>query len=91
MMYRPTSQDVIWSAAPIVAILLTGLITHAWANDQIAAPSKTIVCTEQYLPVCARRGAELKTYSNACFARANGATVISPGPCYGDKPYQPNR
>lgn len=38
-------------------------------------------CTEQYAPVCARLNGERKTYSNACFARAGGATVIADGPC----------
>ena len=39
------------------------------------------VCTEQYLPVCARFGGILKTHSNQCFARAAGAKVIADGPC----------
>lgn len=39
------------------------------------------VCTEQYAPVCARTGDVLKTYSNACFAHAGGATLVAQGPC----------
>lgn len=89
MMYRPTHQDVIWSIAAIAAILLIGLVSRAWAGEWIATPARTIVCTEQYLPVCGQRGDVVKTYSNACFARADGATVIARGPCNGQKPYRP--
>ncbi len=41
------------------------------------------VCTEQYAPVCGRINGVLKTYSNQCFARADGADVIAQGPCSG--------
>jgi len=39
------------------------------------------VCTEQYAPVCGRINGTLKTYSNQCFARADGADAIAPGAC----------
>jgi hypothetical protein len=49
-----------------------------------AAPKPTptpIFCIETYLPVCARKDGAQKTYSNDCFARADGATVASEGEC----------
>jgi len=39
------------------------------------------ICTEQYAPVCGRINGVLKTYSNQCHARADGADVIAQGSC----------
>lgn len=39
------------------------------------------VCTEQYAPVCGRIGNSVRTFSNACFAQAARAEIISQGPC----------
>lgn len=38
-------------------------------------------CTQQYDPVCARRGGERRTFSNSCMARASGADVVHEGEC----------
>ena len=48
------------------------------------APKPTptpIFCTENYDPVCATKDGAQKTYSNACFAKAGGATVTAAGEC----------
>ena len=48
------------------------------------APGPTpepIFCTEDYAPVCGAKDGAAKTYSNACHARADGATVSSQGEC----------
>ncbi|HUD92775.1 hypothetical protein [Sphingobium sp.] len=45
-------------------------------------PEKPI-CTREYAPVCAAKGWRRKTFSNACMARAERYTVISPKPCEG--------
>lgn len=50
-------------------------------NEPASSQRHSIVCTEQYAPVCGRIGQKTKTYSNACFARGAGATVIAEGPC----------
>jgi hypothetical protein len=47
-----------------------------------------IVCTEQYAPVCGRIDNVMRTFSNACYARAAGAEIVAPGPC-GDVPARP--
>jgi len=39
------------------------------------------MCTQQYDPVCGVKNYVAKTYSNSCFAAADGAKVISKGPC----------
>jgi hypothetical protein len=64
------------------AAFLAGLPAGAKSQD---APNKDMpratFCTEQYLPVCGRIAGLLRTYSNACFARAAGADVVASGPC----------
>ena len=56
---------------------------QAGENGPAVAQRRPTVCTEQFAPVCGRIGTVQKTYSNACFARADGATVIAEGPCAG--------
>ncbi len=48
------------------------------------APKPTptpVFCTENYDPVCGSKDGAAKTYSNACFAKADGATVTAAGEC----------
>ena len=42
---------------------------------------RTMVCTQQYAPVCGRLNGLTTTYPNRCFARVAGAEVIADGPC----------
>lgn len=44
-------------------------------------PSGERVCTQQYDPVCARRGRDVRTFGNQCAADAAGYRVISGGEC----------
>ena len=45
-------------------------------------PTKTpIFCTENYDPVCGSKDGVAKTYSNACFAKADDANVVAAGEC----------
>lgn len=38
-------------------------------------------CTAEYVPVCARRGSRLQTFSNSCEAENAGFQIVSDGPC----------
>jgi hypothetical protein len=38
-------------------------------------------CTREFNPVCARRGGDTQTFSNACIARAEGYRIIHRGEC----------
>ncbi len=44
-------------------------------------PGRPKVCTQEYAPVCAIKGRQRKTFSNACMARAERYTVVSAEPC----------
>src|SRR5690606_26571598 len=39
------------------------------------------MCTRHYDPVCARRGSEVQTFSNACMADRAGFRIIHNGEC----------
>lgn len=39
------------------------------------------ICTQQYAPVCARRGGNVRTFGNECEAGSAGYRVIANGPC----------
>ena len=38
-------------------------------------------CTREYAPVCARRHGEVRTFPNACEARAADYRIVGDGPC----------
>jgi len=38
-------------------------------------------CTREYRPVCARRGGEMRSFPNACEARAADYRIVGDGPC----------
>ena len=79
----------------ILALGLTLGTAHAGAADQHravlaqATPTQGAtpeICTEVYQPVCGTNQSGVRTtYSNVCFARAAGATNVTPGECTGAK------
>ena len=77
-------------ASPLATIparpsyLVNGVVTAQLSPKEDGARRPT-VCTEQYAPVCGRINGVLRTYSNQCFARADGADVIAQGPCTGTR------
>ncbi|MCT8998293.1 Kazal-type serine protease inhibitor domain-containing protein [Chelativorans intermedius] len=44
-------------------------------------PPRPQVCTQEYAPVCARRGERQRTFSNACRAQAEGYRPVYSGAC----------
>ncbi len=44
-------------------------------------PPPPRACTREYAPVCAERGNQTRTFSNACEARSGGFRVVSRGEC----------
>ncbi len=58
------------------------VVREGQCGDPTPKPTKTpIFCVETYIPVCAVKDGAPKTYSNDCFAKADGATVASEGEC----------
>ncbi len=44
-------------------------------------PTSDVICTQQYEPVCGKKDGKLKTYSNLCYLRADGATKLYKWEC----------
>lgn len=65
------------AAAAFLAVGLNGPVVAAEKTDV----TRHVVCIEVYQPVCGRKGHVTKTYSNTCFAKADGAKVVALGPC----------
>jgi len=90
----------IWAALAIAASELSGVaVPHqssatrtmtAQLEPRDISRRRPTVCTEQYQPVCGRINGVLKTYSNQCYARADGADIVAQGPCAGPA-VQPER
>jgi hypothetical protein len=74
----PAPRLTVFAAMLVCAVVP---LTDARAEEGSPANRRPGVCTEQYAPVCGEKGSVRKTYSNACFAAADGATVIAAGPC----------
>ena len=68
-----------------MAIGLAGGLAAQWvpaaADDGGNFRRRPAVCTQQYAPVCGEINGVAMTYSNACFAAADGAKVVAQGPC----------
>ncbi|MGA2495870.1 MAG: Kazal-type serine protease inhibitor domain-containing protein [Roseiarcus sp.] len=58
------------------------VVREGQCGDPTPEPTKTpIFCTENYDPVCGAKDGATKTYSNACFAKADDANVVADGEC----------
>jgi len=79
----------IWHERKRVLILTVALVSGSVAGMMAAASEpddrnfqrRPTVCTQQYAPVCGTINGVTKTYSNSCFAAADGAKIIAQGPC----------
>ncbi len=75
-----TARWVVLAALAVPAFPLSAAAAQLEPNMSKQRPT---VCTEQYEPVCGRINSVRKTYSNRCFARADGAAIVAQGPCAG--------
>lgn len=66
----------------IAAFVILSAASGAQAQERFAqAESSRRVCTQQYDPVCARKGTRYRTFGNACEAQVSGYFVTSKGIC----------
>ncbi|MGD0185437.1 MAG: Kazal-type serine protease inhibitor domain-containing protein [Roseiarcus sp.] len=59
-------------------------VAHQGPCGEKAAPSpssRSVVCTDEYAPVCGVKNGVAQMYSNKCRAFADGATVADLGKC----------
>ncbi|PYE86512.1 Kazal-type serine protease inhibitor family protein [Phyllobacterium leguminum] len=49
--------------------------------SQLRRSARPAFCTDEYAPVCARRGRSVKTFPNACYAKRDSARIVANGPC----------
>ena len=50
-------------------------------NDGGGGGGEQTFCTREYAPVCARRHGQMRTFPNACEARAADYRIVGDGPC----------
>jgi hypothetical protein len=87
------SEDIVMQAckATAMTIILSAALPTLAAMAQApsaagpTAEKRPDFCTEQYEPVCGRLGEAYKIYSNACFARMAGASIVTDKTCPDDK------
>jgi Kazal-type serine protease inhibitor domain len=64
-------------ALALCAVILASCVVEV---DE-TTPSRPGICTREYAPVCATRGAREKTFTNACEARRAGWAIEARGEC----------
>ncbi|PSJ60583.1 Kazal-type serine protease inhibitor domain-containing protein [Kumtagia ephedrae] len=77
--------STIWSRCAMLFAVLAVLTSCTVVVDEPGPGPRPIpddrFCTQQYDPVCARRGDNRRTFANACMADAAGYRVIRRGEC----------
>ncbi len=74
-----TKHYVAGVAVALLAALALSSTDKATAGHY--RPDRPVVCTQEYIPVCAVEHGMARTYPNACVAGASGARVIGLGRC----------
>lgn len=68
-----------WALGAAVAL---GGCTNMETMPGPSSPGQTVACTMEYAPVCATRRGQVRTFSNACSARAEDWRIVdNGGPC----------
>ncbi|MBL8582063.1 MAG: protease inhibitor [Rhizobiaceae bacterium] len=64
-------------------LLLVGILASCTVvvEQPRPGPAPRPQCTNQHAPVCGQRGTTLRTFTNACHARANDFVVVANGEC----------
>jgi hypothetical protein len=76
---RPMHSGI---ASALAAVVLTSCTVVVEEGPRpLPPPPGPQFCTQQYDPVCARRGATVRTFGNACEARADGYRILYGGEC----------
>lgn len=75
------ARTVFARLAPLACIVAGVVVAASEPNNGNFRRRPPSVCTQQYAPVCGEINGVTKTYSNTCFAAADGAKVIAQGPC----------
>ncbi len=74
------------TATMIAAALLSASTALVASVDVAEAQSSSRrVCTQEYDPVCGRKGTSYRTFANACEAQVSGYFVAAKGVCEGDR------
>ena len=67
--------------AALAAAFTLGTTGVGMAAKKAKEPSKAEWCNFEYKPVCGVVGGKKVTFSNACWAKREGAKHIKPGAC----------
>jgi Kazal-type serine protease inhibitor-like protein len=73
------SSDVLRVLAFVFVLAAASACTVA--AEQHPVPVRAHACSAEFAPVCARRGSELRNFTNSCLARASGFQVMYRGQC----------
>jgi len=66
---------------PALAFALPAAAFEQAVERPRPAGGTAAICTQEYAPVCGRLNGAAVTYTNACRAHADGASVIAQGAC----------
>ena len=72
------------AGAGLGALLATVVLTSCTVvveERPLPPPDGDQFCTREYDPVCARAGGDVRTFGNACSARADGYRILYAGEC----------
>jgi hypothetical protein len=73
-------RSAIAAVGLVTIFVATGCVEKMPGPDR-PRPERPKVCTQEYAPVCAVKGRQKKTFSNACMARAERYVVVSAEAC----------
>jgi Kazal-type serine protease inhibitor domain len=76
--------------AALCVAMMAAACTVAVDDNPLPRPGpQPQICTREYVPVCAARNGERRTFSNECIAETSGFRVISDGECRRGPPSRP--